>query len=42
MGHFRFEDLLIWSNAIELSDKIFDLGDKIEKKRLYRFAEQLR
>ncbi len=28
--------------AIEVADKLFDIADGLEKKRLYRFAEQLR
>ena len=39
---FRFEDLEIWKNAIEISDKLFDISDNLENKKLFRFAEQLR
>jgi len=42
MGHFRFEDLQIWVDAIEMSNKLFDLADTVEDKKLFRFAEQLR
>ena len=28
--------------AVEISEKLFDISDVIEKNRLYRFAEQLR
>lgn len=42
MVKFRFEDLKIWQLAIEIADKLFDLADVLEQKRLYRFAEQLR
>jgi len=28
--------------AIEIADKLFDIADELEKKRLFRFAEQLR
>jgi four helix bundle protein len=42
MVQFRFEDLQIWMDAIELSDKLFDIADKAENKKLFRFAEQLR
>jgi four helix bundle protein len=42
MGQFRFEDLQIWTDAIELTDKLFDIADKAENKKLFRFAEQLR
>ena len=39
---FRFMDLEIWHDAMELDGKLIDLGDMLEKKRLYRFADQLR
>lgn len=39
---FRFMDLEIWKDSMEIADKLFDLADRLEAKRLYRFAEQLR
>ena len=42
MVKFRFQDLKIWQLAIEIADELFDVADDLEKKRLYRFAEQLR
>ncbi|MGO9013537.1 MAG: four helix bundle protein [Dissulfurispiraceae bacterium] len=39
---FRFQDLEIWRMAIEIANELFDIADKLEAKRLYRFAEQLR
>jgi len=42
MVKFRFQDLKIWQLAIEIADELFDLADELEKKKLYRFAEQLR
>ena len=39
---FRFQDLEIWKLAIEIGDKLFQIANLLEKKRLYRFAEQLR
>jgi four helix bundle protein len=42
MNKFRFQDLKIWQLAIEIANELFDLADELEKKRLYRFAEQLR
>jgi four helix bundle protein len=39
---FRFQDLRIWQSAIEISDELFNIADDLEKKKLYRFAEQLR
>ena len=40
--HFRFEDLEIWQLARELAVKLHKLADELDKRRLYRYAEQLR
>lgn len=42
MGEFRFQDLEIWKRAVEVTHALLDLADGLEKRRLYRFAEQLR
>ena len=42
MMRFRFQDLEIWQLAIEIADDLFDIADDLEKRKLYRFAEQLR
>jgi len=42
MIKFRFQDLKIWQLAIEIADDLFDLADDLEKRKLYRFADQLR
>lgn len=42
MRKFRFEDLEIWQDAIVVSDELFDLADKLEDRKWFRFAEQLR
>jgi four helix bundle protein len=42
MDDFRFVKLEIWKDAIELSDPMFDIADKADEKRFYKFAEQLR
>jgi len=42
MAKFRFQDLEIWRMAIEIADELFDIAAVLDKKRLYRFAEQLR
>jgi len=42
MVKFRFQDLVIWKMAIEIANKLLDIADELEKKHLYRFAEQLR
>ena len=39
---FRFMDLEIWQDSMEIAGKLFDLADRLERRRLYRFAEQLR
>lgn len=40
--HFRFEDLEIWKLAVEIAVKLHRLADKLEARRMYRYAEQLR
>jgi len=42
MIKFRFQDLKIWQLAIEIAGDLFDVANDLEKRRLYRFAEQLR
>jgi len=42
MAKFRFQDLKIWQLAIEIADRLFDIADDLERKKLYRFADQLR
>jgi four helix bundle protein len=42
MVKFRFQDLEIWQMAIEIANELFDIADDLDKKRLYRVAEQLR
>lgn len=39
---FRFQDLEIWQLSIEIADELFDIADDLEKRKLFRFAEQLR
>lgn len=41
MAQFRFETLEIWKMAIEISDRLFDIGDRLREKGRYRFAEQI-
>ncbi len=42
MANFRFMDLDIWKESIEMNDKLFDLADKFSDARSFRVAEQLR
>ena len=42
MAKFRFQDLKVWQLAIQITNELFDIADDLEKRRLYRFAEQLR
>jgi len=39
---FRFQDLQIWKKAIEIGEKLLDIADELEARKLYRFAEQVR
>jgi four helix bundle protein len=39
---FRFGDLAIWRMAIEVAELLLDVADELERKKLFRFAEQLR
>jgi hypothetical protein len=40
--HWRFEDLEIWNKALDLAVKFHRIADRLDKRRLYRYAEQLR
>lgn len=42
MEDFRFEQLDIWKESIEVSDILFDYSDEADRKKLFKFAEQLR
>ena len=42
IGTFRFQKLEIWKKAIEIGHKLLDVADILEKRKLYRFAEQVR
>jgi four helix bundle protein len=42
VGNFRFEELKIWQQSIELADDLFEIADKASDKKYYRFGEQLR
>ena len=42
MAKFRFEELEIWSLDIEIADRLFDIADDLEKRKLFRFAGQIR
>jgi four helix bundle protein len=39
---FRFEDLEIWQRGASVSSQLFKLSEKLDERRYYRFAEQLR
>jgi four helix bundle protein len=40
--HWRFEDLEIWQLAVELAAGYHEVASVLEKRRLFRYAEQLR
>ena len=39
---FRFQDLDVWKKGVEIGNKLFDIAEELENRKLYRFAEQLR
>ena len=39
---FRFEDFEIWKKGASFSTGLFNLSEHLDRKRLFRFAEQLR
>ena len=40
--HWRFEDLEIWDKAVDLAVKFHRIAERLDRRRLYRYAEQLR
>jgi four helix bundle protein len=40
--YWRFEDLEIWKKAVDLAVKFHLIAERLDKRRLYRYAEQLR
>src|SRR6186713_1241168 len=40
--HFRFEDLEIWQLERDLAAKFHNLAEALDRRRFYRYAEQLR
>ena len=36
------QDLEVWKKAIEIGNKLFDIADELQLKRLHRFAGQAR
>ncbi len=41
-GHFRFEDLAVWQAGRDLAVSMHHLAEKLDEKRYWRYAEQLR
>lgn len=39
---FRFMQLEIWKEAVEIAKVLFTVADRLEERRRFRFAEQLR
>jgi four helix bundle protein len=39
--HWRFEDLEIWNKAADLAVKFHRIAERLDRHRLYRYAEQL-
>ena len=40
--HFRFEDLEIWQLAAKLAVHFHKFAGNLDRRKLFRFAEQLR
>lgn len=40
--HFRFEDLEVWHLAANLAVKLHQLAERLDNRKFYRYAEQLR
>lgn len=41
MSDFRFENLEIWKEAIQIALLLFEIGDKMHDQKLWRFADQI-
>jgi len=41
-NQFRFQDFEIWKKGASVSGRLFSLAEDLDKKKLFRFAEQLR
>ena len=39
---FRFQDFEIWKRGAQVGSNLFRMADDLEKRHLFRFAEQLR
>lgn len=39
---FRFQDFEIWPKGVAMSGDLFGLADDLERRKLFRFAGQLR
>src|SRR5687767_61217 len=42
MAKFRFEDLEIWKEAIQIAMIFFEIADSLDEKKLWRFSDQTR
>lgn len=41
MGDFRFKELTIWKDSIEVFDHLFEFSNRIKDGKYYRLSEQL-
>jgi four helix bundle protein len=42
MAKFRFQELEIWQEAINIAEHLLDIADELERRKLFRFAGQIR
>jgi four helix bundle protein len=41
-AQFRFENMEIWQRAAAITGRLFQLAEQMDKRKYFRFAEQLR
>src|ERR1043166_2179881 len=39
---FRFQNMEVWQRSADVSGRLFKIAEKLDKRRYFRFAEQLR
>jgi len=39
---FRFENMQVWKRAADLTGNLFKMSEKLDERRYYKFAQQLR
>lgn len=42
VAKFRFQDMEIWQLAVHIGNALLDIADNLERRKLFRFADQMR